>query len=106
MEVRLVALGERSACKVLFEAVSITFRLVHEANVLHGRPLDEVAKATPIKFLVIVAAEDRMVTPQPALEWAKAKGAETYISPGSCAHLIMNCDAKAVSERVEKFLVQ
>jgi len=75
-------------------------------DVLHGRPLDEVAKATPIKFLVIVAAEDRMVTPQPALEWAKAKGAETYISPGSCAHLIMNCDAKAVSERVEKFLVQ
>jgi len=60
----------------------------------------------PVKFLVIVAAEDRMVTPQPALEWAKAVGAETYISPGSCAHLIMNCDAAAVSSRVEQFLAR
>jgi homoserine O-acetyltransferase len=53
---------------------------------------------------VIVSAEDRMVTPQPAIAWAKAIDAETYISPRTCAHLIMNCDSKAVSERVEAFL--
>jgi len=75
-------------------------------DVLHGRTIDEVARGVPVKFLVIVAAEDRMVTPQPALEWAKAVGAETYISPGSCAHLIMNCDAAAVSSRVEQFLAR
>lgn len=75
-------------------------------DVLHGKPLDAAAKSTPVKFLIIVAAEDRMVTPEPALQWAKASGAATYVSPGNCAHLIMNCDAKAVSERVEKFLQQ
>jgi homoserine O-acetyltransferase len=75
-------------------------------DVLHGRAIGEVARGVPVKFLVIVAAEDRMVTPQPALEWAKAVGAETYISPGSCAHLIMNCDAAAVSSRVEQFLAR
>jgi homoserine O-acetyltransferase len=74
-------------------------------DVLHGKTIAEVAKASDaVKFLVIVAAEDRMVTPQPALEWAKAVGAETYVSPGTCAHLIMNCDAEAVSERVTLFL--
>ncbi|CAN5651474.1 hypothetical protein BH10ACI4_BH10ACI4_03260 [soil metagenome] len=75
-------------------------------DVLHGKPLAEVAKGVPVKFLVIVAAEDRMVTPQPALDWAAATGAETYVSPGACAHLIMNCDGAAVSERVEKFLAR
>ena len=78
--------------------------LMHD--VLHGRSIAEVAKSVPVKFLVMVAAEDRMVTPQPALDWAKAVGAETYVSAGACAHLIMSCDAKAVSERVQGFLAR
>ncbi len=73
-------------------------------DVLHGRPLEEVARSLPVKFFVIVAAEDRMVAPAPALAWATAAGAETYVSRGECAHLIMNCDAEAVHERVERFL--
>jgi homoserine O-acetyltransferase len=77
--------------------------LLHD--VLHGRTIAEAAKASgAVKFLVIVAAEDRMVTPQPALEWAKAAGAETYVSPGTCAHLILDCDAEAVTGRVMRFL--
>lgn len=75
-------------------------------DVLHGRSIEEAARKVPVKFLIIVAAEDRMVTPAPALAWAKAIGAETYISHGECAHLIMSCDAAAVSERVERFLGQ
>ncbi len=74
-------------------------------DVLHGKPLADVAKASSAaEFLVIVAAEDRMVTPQPALEWARAINAEVYLSPGSCAHLIMDCDGAAVAARVRRFL--
>jgi len=77
--------------------------LLHD--VLHGGTIAEAAKASArVRFLVIVAAEDRMVTPQPALEWAKAVGAETYVSPGTCAHLILDCDAEAVTGRVMRFL--
>lgn len=75
-------------------------------DVLEGRPLEEVAKSVPVKFLIIVAAQDRMVTPQPALAWAAATGAPTYISSGNCAHLIMDCDAKSVSDKVRQFLEQ
>jgi homoserine O-acetyltransferase/O-succinyltransferase len=81
-------------------------RAIQSQDVLHGRPLDEVAKSSPVKFLVINAAEDRMVAPGPALEWAKAAGADVYLSHGECAHLIMACDAAAVSERVQRFLSQ
>jgi homoserine O-acetyltransferase len=75
-------------------------------DVLHGRTIAEAARETNVRFLVIVAAEDRMVTPQPALDWAAAIHAETYVSPGTCAHLIMECDAPAVSERVQAFLAR
>lgn len=74
-------------------------------DVLHGKSLEQVARSVQVKFLVIVAAEDRMVAPAPALAWAKAIGAETYVSHGECAHLIMSCDAAAVRERVERFLL-
>ena len=45
-----------------------------------------------------------MVTPSEALKWAAAIHAPTYVSQGACAHLIMSCDAQAVSTRVDRFL--
>jgi homoserine O-acetyltransferase/O-succinyltransferase len=75
-------------------------------DVLRGKSMDEVAKATRAKWLVIVSAHDHIVYPEPALAWAKAAGAETYISDTPCGHLIMECDAEQVSQRVEKFLAQ
>jgi homoserine O-acetyltransferase len=75
-------------------------------DVPRGKSLEEVAKATRAKWLVIVSAHDHSVYPAPALAWAKAVGAETYISDTPCGHLIMECDAEQVSQRVEKFLAQ
>jgi homoserine O-acetyltransferase len=75
-------------------------------DVLRGKPLEEVAKATRAKWLVIVSAHDHLVYPAPALAWAKAVDAETYISDTPCGHSIMECDAEQVSRRVEKFLAQ
>jgi homoserine O-acetyltransferase len=82
-------------------------KAILQHDVLHGKPLVKVAQATlPVRFLVIVAAQDRMVTPQPAIAWAAALRAPTYISPGACAHLIMNCDAEGVTPKVRAFLAQ
>ena len=75
-------------------------------DVLRGKTIDEVAKATRAKWLVIVSAHDHLVYPAPALAWAKAVGADTYISDTPCGHSIMECDAEQVSQRVEKFLAQ
>jgi homoserine O-acetyltransferase len=79
-------------------------RAIQAQDVLHGRALPIVARSTSARFLVIVAAQDRMVVPAPALAWAKALSAPIYISPGDCAHLIMMCDAANVSRRVTDFL--
>ncbi|MGO9438768.1 MAG: alpha/beta hydrolase [Terracidiphilus sp.] len=73
-------------------------------DVIGSRMLAEAAQSTRARFLIIVAAKDHLVNPEPALAWAKVLRAPTYISQGDCAHLIMTCDAEAVSTRVRKFL--
>ena len=79
-------------------------RAIMAQDVIGGRSLAEVARSTRAHFLVIVAGEDHLVNPQPAIDWAAALGAPTYVSHGSCAHIIMSCDAAAVSKRVREFL--
>jgi homoserine O-acetyltransferase/O-succinyltransferase len=74
-------------------------------DVIGKRTLEVAARSVKTKFLIIVNAEDHLVNPQPALDWAAAIGAPTYISHGTCAHLIMTCDAEAVSTRVRSFLI-
>jgi homoserine O-acetyltransferase len=80
-------------------------RAIMKQDVIGDRTLDEVARSVPARFLVIVSGEDHLVNPQPALDWARAKGAPDYVSHGACAHLIMSCDAAAVSARVREFLL-
>ena len=82
----------------------VQMRAVMAHDIIGNRPLEQVAKASPQHYLMIVSALDRMVNPQPSLAWAAAKGAPTYISQGACAHITMSCDAAAVSTRVQAFL--
>jgi len=97
---------QKSESPIAFDANDRVWqmRAVMAHDVIGDRPLEEVAKASPQHYLIIVSALDRMVNPQPGLAWAAAKGAQTYISQGTCAHLIMDCDAAAVSALVQRFL--
>jgi homoserine O-acetyltransferase/O-succinyltransferase len=79
-------------------------RAIMAQDVIGDRTLADAARSAKARFLVIVSAEDHLVNPQPALDWAAAVGAPVYISHGGCAHLIMSCDAAAVSSRVRQFL--
>jgi homoserine O-acetyltransferase len=80
-------------------------KAIMQQDVIGQRPPEDVARSTPVHFLIIVSAQDHLVNPEPALDWANAIGAPTYISTGDCAHLIMTCDAEAVSSRVKRFLL-
>ncbi len=79
-------------------------RAVVALDEIGKRTIAEAARATKAKFLVIVSGRDQLVNPQPALDWAQATGAPTYVSDRACAHLIMLCDAAAVSAKVRPFL--
>ena len=81
-------------------------RAIMTQDVIGPRSLPEAARAAHPHFLVIVSANDHLVNPQPALDWAAATNAPTYISQAACAHLILSCDAAAVSTRVRRFLAE
>ena len=80
-------------------------KAIMQQDVIGKLAPDQAAQSTPVHFLVIVSAQDHLVNPEPALDWANATGAPTYISLGDCAHLIMSCDAEGVSTRVKAFLL-
>jgi len=79
-------------------------KAVIKHDVIGNRTLEEAARSTRARFLIIVSAQDHLVNPRPALDWAAALHAPTYISQANCAHLIMTCDAESVSMRVRTFL--
>ena len=81
-------------------------KAVVKHDVIGKRTLEEAARSTHAHFLVIVSGRDHLVNPQPALDWAAALHAPTYVSQANCAHIILSCDAEAVSTRVRRFLDQ
>ena len=58
------------------------------------------------KMLIVVAKQDHMVNPQPALEFAAAVGAPTIQMESDCGHLSPGCEKDSLYPRVRAFLDQ
>jgi len=56
-----------------------------------GVSLEQAAKRIRSRMLVIVSAEDHMVNPSPAVEFAKAIGAPIVTLDSPCGHLSLSC---------------
>jgi len=56
-----------------------------------GLSLDQIAKETHAKMLMIVSPEDHMVNPAPALRMASVMGAPLVELDSACGHLSNNC---------------
>jgi len=70
-----------------------------------GASMDAAARAVKAKVLVIVARQDHVVTPQPAIEFGRKLGAQVIVLEGDCGHLANGCEAKTVVAAVSGFLV-
>lgn len=69
-----------------------------------GGSMAKAAAAVKAPMLIIVDAHDHMVTPGPALDFAKLKGAQTLVLQNDCGHLGPGCDEPKVSAAVAEFL--
>jgi homoserine O-acetyltransferase/O-succinyltransferase len=78
--------------------------LGHDVTKPFGGSLDAAAKAVKAKLLVIVNEHDAMVTPGPALDFAKRAKASTLILKGDCGHRSTSCEEKIIAERIAQFL--
>jgi homoserine O-acetyltransferase len=69
-----------------------------------GGSLERAAAAVKAKVFVIVSPSDHVVTPGPALEFAKLLNARVLEVDPECGHLAPGCDGKRVNAAVAEFL--
>ncbi|MEQ1762364.1 MAG: alpha/beta fold hydrolase [Pyrinomonadaceae bacterium] len=67
---------------------------------------ERAAAVVKAKVLVIVATKDAVVTPGPALKFAKLINAKTVVLEGNCGHLATVCESSTVNTEIKKFLEQ
>ena len=77
--------------------------MIHH-DVAHGGSLEDAAKRVKAKVLVVVAAQDHMVNPKPALDFASLLGAKTLVLESDCGHLSPGCEAEKVNPAARAFL--
>jgi homoserine O-acetyltransferase/O-succinyltransferase len=73
-------------------------------DVAHGGSLAGAAKSVKARVLIVSSAQDHLVNPQPALDFAKLIGAKTLVLEGDCGHLATSCEAATMYPVVRAFL--
>jgi homoserine O-acetyltransferase len=76
----------------------------HDVSAPFGGSMERAAAEVKAAMLIIVNARDHMVSPGPALDFAKLKNAPTIILENDCGHLGPGCDMPRVSAAVADFL--
>lgn len=77
---------------------------VLQLDVGHGGSLEAAARRVKAKVLVVSSAQDEMVNPQPALDFARMIGARAIVLQGDCGHLATNCEGATLNPQVRAFL--
>lgn len=71
-----------------------------------GGSLERAAAAVKARLLVVVATRDHVVTPGPALEFARLARAQVLKLEGDCGHLAPGCEAQRLNPAVADFLAR
>jgi homoserine O-acetyltransferase/O-succinyltransferase len=64
----------------------------------------DAARKVHVRQLIVASTNDHLVNPAPALAWAQAIHAQTYVSNGDCGHRIFECDGAALTAAIRAFL--
>jgi homoserine O-acetyltransferase len=78
----------------------------HDVSKPFGGSMDKAAGAVKAKLLVIVAAQDHMVNPTPARQFAGLTHSTVVELTGPCGHLANGCEQDKVKRAVTDFLRQ
>jgi homoserine O-acetyltransferase len=69
-----------------------------------GGSMERAAAAVQAKVFVIVAKQDHVVTPQPAIDFAGLLHAPLLRLESDCGHLAPSCEQSKVAAAVAEFL--
>ena len=85
-------------------AAQLRAMMSHDVGRANGGSLDRAASRVTAKALVVVAAQDHMVNPLPALEFAPKIHARVVELTGNCGHMATSCEAAKLGPAVKAFL--
>jgi len=76
----------------------------HDVSAGFGGDLLRAAQSVRARMLVVSTPDDRVVSPGPAIEFARMAGAEVLVVPSDCGHAVFWCEDAAVGARVREFV--
>lgn len=77
---------------------------VSHHDIAHGGSLEDAAKKIKARVLIVNAAQDHMVNPRSALDFAPLIHAKTIVLESDCGHLAPGCEAATLFPAVRNFL--
>lgn len=75
-------------------------------DIYRGRPAADLKNLIKARLLVVVAAQDHMVTPGTAVELARALNVPLIELTGDCGHLATSCEEEKLRTEIGRFLAQ
>ncbi len=85
-------------------AAQLRAMLAHDIYAATGLTPDTIADRVRARVLIVVARQDHMVNPAPALALASQIDAATLVLPGPCGHLAPGCEGETMRPVVRAFL--
>ena len=85
-------------------AIQIRAMIGHNVAAPYDDSIEQAVAQIQADILVIVTPEDHVVTPAPALEFARMLGAEAIQLPNDCGHNGLRCDDEMLSRATQRFL--
>jgi homoserine O-acetyltransferase len=76
----------------------------HDVSRRFDGSLEKAAKAVKTRMLVVVAVQDHMVNPSPAMRFAKLVAAPILELVSDCGHLSPGCEASTMAPKVHEWL--
>lgn len=87
-------------------AAQLRAMMSHDIGRADGGSLDRAAARVTAKALVVVAVQDHMVNPLPALAFAPKIHARVVELSGNCGHMATSCEAGKLGAAVKAFLTE
>jgi homoserine O-acetyltransferase/O-succinyltransferase len=81
-------------------AAQLQAMIDHDISISHGHSLLQASWRVKAQMLVVVARQDHMVNPEPALEFARLVSAQIHELNNDCGHLYSQCEGAATVNSV------
>ena len=85
-------------------AAQLRAMIAHDVSTAFGGAIEVAAQTVTADMLVTVGTYDHMVTPGPALEFAKLTESEVLAFDNDCGHQAFRCEQERADETIRAFL--